>query len=67
MNTCKTFQFFNPEPESDGYGDCSRWHRGYTIPSVEVGRNEVLVEDDEGWAMTMGPDFGCVLHEEKDQ
>jgi hypothetical protein len=27
--------------------------------------NEVLVEDDEGWAMEMGREFGCVLHEAK--
>ena len=51
--------------EGTPYGSCSRWHKGYGIGMDEVGLNECLVEDDEGWGMVVGPDFGCVLFESK--
>lgn len=44
---------------------CDRWRVGYAVDPDDVADNEVLVEDDEGWAMMMGPDFGCVLFEAK--
>ena len=58
--TCKTCAHF--VPESDGYGSCSRWLRGYAVKLEDMTSNDVLVEDDEGWGMVVGPDFGCVLH-----
>lgn len=27
----------------------------------ELAPDEVLVENDEGWGMSVGPKFGCVL------
>jgi len=43
-------------------GSCSHtaFRRGYHIDTADVGRDEVLVEDDEGWGFLTGPDFGCV-------
>lgn len=60
---CRTCKHFQPEDRQPPFGSCGRWHRGYRVELSEVAANEVLVEDDEGWAMIMGPDFGCVLHE----
>jgi hypothetical protein len=62
MSTCKTCKHWLTA--SDRLGTCARWLTGYRTADKDVGDNEVLVEDDEGWAAVMGPDFGCVLHEE---
>lgn len=38
--------------------------RGYDSDRYDrLAPNGALVEDDEGWAIETGPDFGCVLHE----
>lgn len=48
-----------------GFGSCSRWHTGYR--KIEgIKSNEVHIEDDEGWGAEVGPDFGCVLWEERE-
>jgi hypothetical protein len=65
MSTCKTCKHFE-FPHWDGpphLGRCKRWHVGYRVEEASVGQNEAWVEDDEGWGMRLGPDFGCVLHE----
>jgi hypothetical protein len=62
MERCETCKHFVLEVNRD-FGSCERWHKGYGVKWQEVGEDEVLVEDDEGWAMMMGPKFGCVLHE----
>lgn len=38
---------------------------GYGVEESDVADNGALVEDDEGWGMLTGPEFGCVLHEDK--
>lgn len=61
--TCKYFEF----PHWDGpenLGRCKRWHVGYHVNETDVANNEAWVEDDEGWGMRLGPEFGCVLHED---
>lgn len=67
MNTCSTCKFYTPS--TDAYvqplGTCSRWHEGYGINPKRIALNEVIVENDEGWAAYMGPEFGCVLWEAK--
>lgn len=65
METCKTCEHFKVEhnhPYDGRLGSCARWHVGYSIPLKDVADNEVLVENDEGWGMMVGPDFGCILH-----
>lgn len=70
MNTCSTCKHFKPEgyhymhqSRPSSRGCCMRWLTGYGDEYATMASNEVMVEDDEGWAMTMGQDFGCVLHE----
>jgi hypothetical protein len=75
MDRCSTCRHFAPGKDAPGrdslrstydligYGSCGRWQQGYGYDQTKLPRNEVLVENDEGWAMMMGPDFGCVLHE----
>jgi hypothetical protein len=58
--TCATCKHFTPE--SSGFGSCAKWHRGYGVLLEDMAINEVLVEDDEGWGMLVGPCFGCILH-----
>ena len=36
---------------------------GYCVDPAAAPDNGALVEDDEGWGMETGPEFGCVLHE----
>ena len=62
--SCKYFEINEDVPK--GYGHCGRWHEGYYVAMEEVKPNEVLVEDDEGWGNVVGPDFGCVLFEAKE-
>lgn len=52
-----------PAPPPEPYGYCTRWHEGYGVRMEDVALNEAWVENDEGWANVVGPDFGCVLHE----
>ncbi len=63
MNRCETCTHFSSAARQAPYGSCGRWHRGYLTPVDTIGLDEVLVEDDEGWGMIVGPQFGCVLHE----
>ena len=42
---------------------CPKMVYGYGIG--EADKDGVNVEDDEGWGMVPGPDFGCIHYEEK--
>lgn len=37
--------------------------KGYGQTAVP--KDGVVVENDEGWAILTGPEFGCVNHEER--
>lgn len=67
MNRCKDCKHYRPATDRywAGLGWCDRWKQGYGVERYEVADNEVVVENDEGWGMYMGPDFGCVLHESR--
>lgn len=66
MQRCKTCKHWGVEPF---YAD--RRLKGCTAPGIvrgyvepeDVPDNGAGVEDDEGWAIETGPEFGCVLHE----
>ena len=62
MSLCETCKHFAPD-EPFGFGSCERWNQGYGLKVNDMAENEVLVENDEGWGMVVGPKFGCVLHE----
>ena len=51
----------------DGFDVCGspNIYYGYSAALKDIPSNGATVEDDEGWGMLTGPDFGCVLHEEK--
>ena len=38
---------------------------GYCVEEADVASNGARVEDDEGWGMVTGPEFGCVHHTER--
>lgn len=67
MNTCKSCKHFEVATghwrATPPYGSCGRWNTGYAFDDAKMPLNEVLVEDDEGWAAVVGPEFGCILHE----
>lgn len=61
---CRFCRHFTPDDHSaTGRGGCLRWARGYGVDAEDLQPDEVVVEDDEGWAASVGPDFGCVLWE----
>jgi hypothetical protein len=69
MNVCRNCAFFNPDKDRIPYGSCERWNVGYGYAGTgpfKMPLNEVVVEDDEGWGMLVGPDFGCVLWKSAD-
>ncbi len=74
MNTCKTCKFWvsswrGPIPVSRetrpnvGSCDCPKLKQGYG-KSIDHA-DEVVIEDDEGWGIETGPDFGCIHHAAK--
>lgn len=69
MGECQACAHFTVDDKHPPYGSCSRWNVGYGAyypPYDEpMALNEVLVENDEGWGMVVGPQFGCVLYEPK--
>lgn len=65
MERCVTCRHFEPDATHRPYGACPRWNQGYAYNHTTMPLNEVVVENDEGWAAVMGPEFGCVLHEPK--
>lgn len=63
MNTCDTCAYWTKDTKSDwGRGNChsDSWLRGYWVRKEDFKPDSVHVEDDEGWAFTTGPKFGCV-------
>ena len=61
---CRFCRHFTPDDHSaTGRGGCLRWARGYGVDAEDLRSDEIVVEDDEGWAVSIGPDFGCVLWE----
>ena len=63
---CRNCRHFEAKIGELGFGSCNRWLTGYDVFICHMANNDVLVENDEGWGMVVGPDFGCVLGEPKD-
>lgn len=64
LGRCRSCVYFVPEVSSSaGRGSCEKWRTGYGLNGDDLPADMALVEDDEGWAMNLGPDFGCVLWE----
>jgi hypothetical protein len=45
--------------------ECEKFVRGYWVKLDELPIDGMHVEDDEGWAFTVGPEFGCIHWEGK--
>lgn len=64
MGRCKTCIWYGE------MGKC-RWHACqcpkmiYGYGRAESDPDGLSVEDDEGWGMVPGPEFGCIHHKEK--
>ena len=64
---CQDCKYFDDDGRSmAGRGRCARWRTGYHIDPDNLRDNEVIVESYEGWVMSVGPEFGCVLWERGD-
>lgn len=61
-NTCQYYQL------KTGFNNMTCKHPkmvyGYGLETTDE-PDQVLIEDDEGWGMIPGPEFGCIHHEEK--
>ena len=42
-----------------------KWLKGYDVGEDEIEDDEVIVENDAGWAFETGPKFGCIHGEKK--
>jgi hypothetical protein len=68
MVLCKQCIFWKPGPTAsmggDRFGECSNpnFKLGYFEydETREFSDDVVIVEDDEGWGFSPGPDFGCI-------
>jgi hypothetical protein len=45
--------------------DCPKFTYGYWDKEGEVPDDGGRIEDDEGWGMVTGPEFGCIHWKEK--
>lgn len=60
---CKTCKWYDTETPSHHTCVCPKMIYGYGARIIAP--DELHVEDDEGWGMIPGPEFGCIHHEEK--
>ncbi|MHC4300922.1 MAG: hypothetical protein ACYS7Y_26915 [Planctomycetota bacterium] len=63
VKTCDTCRWWSKSSSSDSWKMCSCPKMVYGYKARKQGRDELHVEDDEGWGMIPGPKFGCIHHE----
>jgi hypothetical protein len=64
---CKTCKYFSSTDSSDAsWGNCicPKFATGYNTNPTDLDKDQMLVEDDEGWSFIVGPEFGCIHHKE---
>lgn len=78
MDTCKYCKHYVVNTERSEYHcaedieivcmtcDHEKILTGYSHFNENLPSNGMIVENDEGWALIIGPDFGCVNFEQKD-
>lgn len=59
---CKTCKWYDPSNWHEC--QCPKMVYGYS-GRTKRDPDGLSVEDDEGWGMIPGPEFGCIHHEEK--
>lgn len=67
MNNCETCTYWHTMDHDEGMTgrmgncDCPLMLYGYrTTASEEIKEKGAIIEDDEGWGMYTGKNFGCV-------
>lgn len=68
--TCGRCRFYAPE-DGKAYGDCTspKIYKGYGEGArlrFEADPEGILVEDDEGWSILVGKDFGCINFKDRE-
>lgn len=70
MKQCKTCDWYHSDccsiksPRSH-VCQCPKILYGYH--GIDADPDGMNVEDDEGWGMRPGPEFGCIHHKEKEE
>lgn len=62
MIRCGECRHFEPDDHT-ARGTCGRWEKNHLTMPIELADDEVVVETYEGWGMSVGRRFGCVLAE----
>ena len=62
MFSCKTCHWYR----TTGMHTCVCPKMVYGYGSSERDDAGVKIEDDEGWGMNPGPNFGCIHHKDKE-
>ncbi len=67
MFSCKTCHWYKNEtlPDSLLTCKCPKMFYGYRNRDGDQAEDGVLIENDEGWGMIPGPNFGCIHHKDK--
>lgn len=67
MSICKNSKYFTVSQSvwEAPFGSCANMEEGYNVKPKDLKLNQILVENDEGWAALVGPEFGCINWEDK--
>lgn len=68
MKTCKSCKYYNKEYEDNPYCDSGKiviFHPKYDTPKDFS--SSIVAIPNRGMRLTVGPNFGCVHHEESDR
>lgn len=62
MITCMFCKHWDPKGSTARFAECTnpKFVRGYGVEEDTLDRDQVILEDDEGWGMLTGRDFGCI-------
>ncbi len=66
MPSCKTCHWYRNETLPDIWKTCKCPKMVYGYWSSESDDDGVRIENDEGWGMIPGPNFGCIHHKDKE-
>lgn len=66
MKRCKTCNWYQNDALPDTMKTCKCPKMLYGYGARSAGADGVNIEDDEGWGMVPGPDFGCIHHASKE-
>ena len=62
IKICKNCKHFNKEDHSC---KCNKFHYSCFLQLDEIEKDEIIVENDGGYGMTVGEEFGCIHYSPK--